>query len=1253
MDIPEDTKSSPKECIKVAVNIRPLVSSELLMGCVDCVTVIPGEPQVQIGAHCFTYDHIYGSSGPSSSCIFDECVAPLVDAIFHGYNATVLAYGQTGSGKTYTMGTNYMGEGSSEGIIPKVLERIFLKVDEMKERSEFLIRVSFIEIFKEEVFDLLDPNATLRIDGNSSFAKPSRAPIQIRETANGGISLAGVTEAVVRSKEEMALHLTRGSQSRATGSTNMNSQSSRSHAIFTICLEQKKIASFSGDGSISNDLGDDILFAKLHLVDLAGSERAKRTGADGLRFKEGIHINKGLLALGNVISALGDDKKRKEGGHVPYRDSKLTRLLQDSLGGNSKTVVIACISPADTNAEETINTLKYANRARNIQNKAVINRDSTTVEMQRLRSQLEQLQTEVLFYRGGGAPLEELQVLRQRISLLETSNSELLQELKERQNRCEQLSKRALVAQVEKDKLILKIEAAQKGKQWDEIGGTEEMQKLDLLRSYASKVQELETELMRMQNSCNTNRSAFMDCLALENDVLSPCLNISGSDCDGGNIDDSGGADEDEAEREHSSVQDKLGKELKELDLRLEQKEAEMKRFSKMDTSVLKQHYEKKLLELEQEKKFLLREIEGLRLNLANISSTSDESAQKLKEEYLHKLTMLESQVSDLKKKQEAQSQLLRQKQKSDEAAKRLQDEIQRIKSQKVQLQQKIKQESEQFRLWKASREKEVLQLKKEGRRNEYEMHKLLALSQRQKMVLQRKTEEAAMATKRLKELLEAKKASSREALGSGLVTGHGIQALMQAIEDELEVTVRVHEVRLEHERQVKERAAMAKEHARLKEEAELAKQNILSDHPQTMSPSARNSRIAALENMLATSSCTVVSMASQLSEAEERERVFSGRGRWNQVRTLAEAKNLMNYLFNLASSSRCQLRDKEAICKEQGSLLIELKEKIYKLNSLIRQLQAQNVAQNEQKKEEVNFNQNLKEGTWHSGLDFSIPGEACNLRKAPQSSLNFNQVKETGEIEADMDTSDSDDTSYVASENETDDDFWSEPRKVIKKKPKGSKLDNNDKSNGEITEGSICCSCSKYSTCKTKKCECRAVGSLCGDACGCSSLKCANRGGSCLDDEKTMELVSEGTMLLQGALNEKLKLDNNDLEQRKPLSDIGNALTNSKAAKPSKRKIWSKSMIQLIPTEPVARPPSVPPQQTEPPPVVTDDLPLRPPRAMDAVPLESHPPFSERNSIRSDESVNKNKENRGSIAPPRSPARLKNASEEKENKML
>ncbi|URE03705.1 CXC [Musa troglodytarum] len=1305
MESPEEAKAPNKECVKVAVNVRPLITTELLMGCTDCVTVVPGEPQVprvdsqvlfafegfrdnslfvlnrlyrrspsrrpshgsavavallvQIGSHAFTFDHVYGSSGSPNSSIFKECVLPLIDALFHGYNATVLAYGQTGSGKTYTMGTNYTGEGNCGGIIPEVMDTIFTKIDAMKDRTEFLVRVSFIEIFKEEVFDLLDlqSHAAMRTEG-APIAKPtlSRAPIQIRETAAGGITLAGVTEAEVRSKEEMASYLTRGSISRATGSTNMNSQSSRSHAIFTIYMEQKNVSHESHGGMVNNEAaGDDILFAKFHLVDLAGSERAKRTGADGLRLKEGIHINRGLLALGN-----------------------------DSLGGNSKTVMIACISPADSNAEETINTLKYANRARNIQNKAMINRDPVAAEMQRMRSQLEQLQAELVFCRGGGAPLEELQLLQHKISLLEASNAELRQELKERQVTCELLKQSALDAQVEKDKLTLKIESARGGKSWDEIDKMEKNKELDLVKGYISKVQELETELLRVQSFSRPCRNLTIDA----------DIDDMASGCDEKTPDVSIEAEEEEKEREHSMLQDQLDKEIQELDKRLEQKEAEMKQFTRVDTTVLKQHYEKKLLELEQEKKLLTKEIEHLRFNLSNLSSTSDGSAQKLKEDYLQKLNMLETQVSELKKKQEAQAQLLRQKQKSDEAAKRLQEEIQRIKSQKVQLQHKMKQESEQFRSWKVSREKEVLQLKKEGRRNEYEMHKLLALNQRQKMVLQRKTEEAALATKRLKELLEAKK-SSREASATGNANGPGIQVLVHAIEHELEVTLRVHEVRSEYERQMEERAAMAKEVAKLKEESETLKQKIIS--PQTMSPSARNSRIAALENMLKTSSTALVSMASQLSEAEERERVFSGKGRWNQVRSLADAKNLMNYLFNLASSSRCELRDKEVSCREKDSEIAELKDKVVKLNILKRQLEEQLLVAHNQNMQILSIKK-VKKTTGVSGTDIGVSKEdklSDVIHKNPQSiRCSGHGVNNLD----DMDISDTEMSDVFETDAEASDEFesdvadadWIESRKKIRKKqfqnyqnrkstvedniPAGNlseKPNEEGKIKVEMVGFEHCCSCSRVSSCKTKRCECRALSSVCSMYCGCILSKCSNREGGLINsdmdeisnseaaesggsfssfdhvDDDTSKLVSEGTLLLQSALSKKTTEEKN-VKSRKPLSDIGNNVINPNAAKQGRRKKWRKSTIQLVLTEPLQ---SSFPQDNEAP-RSREDVPLRLPRAMDSMPPDNnHPPLGNRNSARSGESVNGNKEVRG-IIPPRSPVRMRKASDEKENHM-
>nr|CAN79643.1 hypothetical protein VITISV_027461 [Vitis vinifera] len=867
---------APENCsVKVAVHIRPLIGDERLQGCEDCVTVVHGKPQVQIGTHSFTFDHVYGNSGSPSSAMFEECIAPLVDGLFQGYNATVLAYGQTGSGKTYTMGTGFK-DGCQTGLIPQAMNALFNKIETLKHQSEFQLHVSFIEILKEEVRDLLEsptvskPEAT---NGHAArIAVPGRPPIQIRETSNGVITLAGSTEVSVSTLKEMASCLEQGSFSRATGSTNMNNQSSRSHAIFTISLEQmrKLHPTFPGDNCSNEEMGEEYLSAKLHLVDLAGSERAKRTGSDGLRFKEGIHINKGLLALGNVISALGDEKKRKEGVHVPYRDSKLTRLLQDSLGGNSKTVMIACISPADINAEETLNTLKYANRARNIQNKPVVNRDLVSNEMQKMRQQLEYLQAE-LCARRGGTSSDEMQVLKERISWLETTNEELCRELHEYRSRCA----------VEGSICFVKTDGLKRG------------------------LQSMESSDYPMGE---VKISREMDEVAAR-------------------------------EWEHALLQNTMDKELNELNKRLEQKESEMKLFGG-DTEALKQHFGKKIMELEEEKRIVQQERDRLLAEVESLAATSDGQRQKVQDVHAQKLKALEAQILDLKKKQENQVQLLKQKQKSDEATKRLQDEIQSIKAQKVQLQHKIKQEAEQFRQWKASREKELLQLKKEGRRNEYERHKLQALNQRQKMVLQRKTEEAAVATKRLKELLEARKSSARDnsavsnhqldfkqvgfgysnkklvSVFSNLIKQNNEKSLQRWLDHELEVMVNVHEVRFEYEKQSQVRAALAEELGLLKQVDQLSLNGLSpprgkNGHSRmsSMSPNARLARIATLENMLNISSNALVAMASQLSEAEERERAFTGRGRWNQLRSMGDAKNLLQYMFNAAGDARTLVR--------------------------------------------------------------------------------------------------------------------------------------------------------------------------------------------------------------------------------------------------------------------------------------------------------------------------------------------------------
>ncbi|CAL0305807.1 unnamed protein product [Lupinus luteus] len=906
-------------CVKVAVHVRPLIADEKFQGCKDCVAVVRGKPQVQLGTHSFTFDHVYGSTGSPSCAMFEECVAPLVDGLFQGYNATVLAYGQTGSGKTYTMGTGFK-DGYQSGIIPQVMNVLFNKIGTLKHQTEFQLHVSFIEILKEEVRDLLDSSSMSKLDtANGHVGKvnsPGKPPIQIRETSNGVITLAGSTEVSVATLKEMAACLEQGSMNRATGSTNMNNQSSRSHAIFTITLEQMRKINIPNGGSLNDTMSEEYLCAKLHLVDLAGSERAKRTGSDGLRFKEGVHINKGLLALGNVISALGDEKKRKEGLHVPYRDSKLTRLLQDSLGGNSRTVMIACISPADINAEETLNTLKYANRARNIQNKPVINRDPMSNEMLKMQQQLQFLQAELCARAGGSS--EEVQVLKERIAWLEVVNENLCRELHEYRRRC------SVVEQCDKD-------------------------------AYDG-------------STCITKTDGLKRSLPFTHPNY-PMNETAG---------DSREIEEVAKEWEHTLLQNSMDRELHELNKRLELKESEMKIFGAPDAELLKQHFGRKIMELEDEKRVVQRERDCLLAEVENLAANSDGQTQKLEDLHAHKLKALEAQIMDLKKKQESQVQLMKQKQKSDEAAKRLQDEIQSIKAQKVQLQQRIKQEAEQFRLWKASREKELLQLRKEGRRNEYERHKLQALNQRQKMVLQRKTEEAAMATKRLKELLEARKTSSRDTLvtmnGCGTNGQNNEKSLLRWLDHELEVMIKEHEVRFEYEKQSQVRAVLAEELAMLKQVNEFTAKGLSPPRGNNgfarasyMSPNARMARIASLENMLSISSNSLVSMASQLSEAEERERAFTNRGRWNQLRSMGEAKNLLQYMFDSVADARCQLWERDTEIRE-------MKDQIEELVGLLRQ--------SETKRKEVEKELKLREQAVANTLATPASGNSPNSLK-------------------------------------------------------------------------------------------------------------------------------------------------------------------------------------------------------------------------------------------------------------------------------
>ncbi|ETW00117.1 hypothetical protein, variant 1 [Aphanomyces invadans] len=352
-----NASSADLQGVKVYVRVRPMSTAEVEQGCDSAFAA--ESTSITLGPKTYTFDKVFDAT-QSQDHVFSNSAAALLDGFFQGYNATVFAYGQTGSGKTYTMGVEH------GGVIPHVVDEVFsrskkLDTDKM---TTVVLKMSYLEIFNEEVFDLLAPTASTSLN--------------VRDDIKRGIVVCGLSEHIVSSTEEVNQLLLQGASKRATASTGMNDTSSRSHAICTLSMHQQPAE-------------DSAKFSKFHLVDLAGSERAKRTLATGDRFKEGVHINQALLTLGKVITALSDKK-----AFVPYRESKLTRLLQDSLGGNSKTVMIACVSPADSNYEETTSTLRYAERTRCIQNKAVINKDPGACEIKYLRQQVELLQLQLL-----------------------------------------------------------------------------------------------------------------------------------------------------------------------------------------------------------------------------------------------------------------------------------------------------------------------------------------------------------------------------------------------------------------------------------------------------------------------------------------------------------------------------------------------------------------------------------------------------------------------------------------------------------------------------------------------------------------------------------------------------------------------------------------------------------------------------------------------------------------------------------------
>ncbi|XP_027580754.1 chromosome-associated kinesin KIF4A isoform X1 [Pipra filicauda] len=926
--------------VRVALRCRPLVPRESSEGCQSCLFFVPGEPQVVVGKDkSFTYDYVFDPSAEQEE-VFNTAVSPLVRGIFKGYNATVLAYGQTGSGKTYSMGGTYTANQEHEpsvGVIPRVI-RLLFEEKQQRQDWEFVLKVSYLEIYNEDILDLLCPS------------RERSSQISIREDPKEGIKIVGLTERNVTCAQDTVSCLEQGNNARTVGSTAMNSQSSRSHAIFTICIDQKK----KNDKNCS-------FHSKLHLVDLAGSERQKKTKAEGDRLKEGININKGLLALGNVISALGDENKK--GGFVPYRDSKLTRLLQDSLGGNSHTLMIACVSPADSNLEETLNTLRYADRARKIKNKPIVNVDPQAAELHQLKQQVQELQVLLLQAHGGTlpvsinslAPSENLQSLMEKNQCLMEENQKLSQGLSEAAGQTAQMLERMILTEQENEKMNAKLEQLQQHavckldlqKLVETVEDEELKENVEVIRNLQQVLAEFQSE-----NAATAEAAAEM---------ASPEQEATGEAELG---QDSKRASNDFT-TQHALRQAQLSKELLELNKALTLKEALAKKMAQNDNQLepIQSQYQTNIRDLELEVSSLQKEKEELALALH--MAKKDINQAKLSERRRKRLQELEGQINELKKKLSEQSKLLKLKESTEHTVSKLNQEIREMKHQRVQLMRQMKEDTEKFRQWKQKKDKEVIQLKEKDRKRQYELLKLERDFQKQANVLRRKTEEAAAANKRLKEALQRQKEAAdkrKESQSRGL---EGVAARVKSwLANEVEVLVSTEEARRHLADLLEDRKILAQELQQLKEKKESGENPPPKLRRRTyclaelQSPEVDLSiskQIESLETEMELRSAQIADLQQKLLDADNGDRA---KQRWDSIATILEAKCALKYLLGELVSSKVQesklqssLEQSKATCSDVQKMLMEERNHITELEA---EFQNQLVVQEQQHQEKV-----------------------------------------------------------------------------------------------------------------------------------------------------------------------------------------------------------------------------------------------------------------------------------------------------------
>ncbi|ORC80568.1 OSM3-like kinesin [Trypanosoma theileri] len=470
--------ASAAENIKVLVRCRPLNEKERMQGYKSCVDVDLTEHTVAVHSLVgepdrWTFDAVINNTF-SQKDIFTQFIMPLVDSVLEGFNATVFAYGQSGSGKTHTM-TGKMDDEELQGIIPRCFTHVFNHIATIREASpnkQFSMYVSFIELYNGKVQDLL---------------ARQQVPLALKENKDKTFYVQGAHIPQVKCPEDIYKHMEEGTERRRVASTDLNADSSRSHSIFTLVIECTEIGEDGDSRSVTS---------KLNLVDLAGSERQGKTGASGETLKEGCNINLSLSALGTVIDTIVKGK-----GHVPFRSSPLTMLLKDSLGGSSKTVMFANIGPSEHNFSETVSTLRFADRAKQIKNKPVVNMDTKDQKIVELTELVHELREKLKRYETEGTDSleKEVEQLRERVGEMEVS-----------------------------------LDNAVRGREADAVDFENVKAKMLLERqNTTSRVVELEDQIAQLQNDLQIAESSVTDERSQREEVFQVCSRYLHSEEDG------------------------------------------------------------------------------------------------------------------------------------------------------------------------------------------------------------------------------------------------------------------------------------------------------------------------------------------------------------------------------------------------------------------------------------------------------------------------------------------------------------------------------------------------------------------------------------------------------------------------------------------------------------------------------------------------------------------------------------------------